>query len=333
MRVVRCGVVGLGWFGEKHLQVLSQLPNVKVTAICSRSRERAVELARKYGVETTYTDWSKIAADPNIDAVSVVTHVTDHRDPVIMAAEHGKHILVEKPIASTLEDADRMISATRRAGVHFMVGHILRFEPRYALPKQAISAGRIGRILSIYARRNIPGVFARSHLRYGTPISLDAIHDTDLMLWYLDDSVESTYATMLDTGSGAQNPEITWTVYNFKRGAKGVCESLWYLPENTPYAIDAKMEILGDGGAIYIDCAESGLTINDPGGVKKPDTIHWPVMHGDIVGALKNEISYFVACVALDKRPEIVTPEDARKALETVLAAEESARTGRVVTL
>jgi len=333
MNIIRFGVIGLGWFGEKHLQVLSQLPNVKVAALCSRTRERAAELASRYGADKVYTDWSKIAEDPNIDAVSVVTHVTDHREPVVLAAEHGKHVLVEKPIASTLEDADKMISATRKAGVHFMVGHILRFEPRYALAKEAINAGRIGRILSIYARRNIPGVFARPHLRYGTPISLDAIHDTDIMMWYLGDDVGSVYSTMLDTGSGAPNPEITWTVYNFKRGTKGVCESLWFLPENTPYAIDAKMEILGDRGAIYVDCSESGLMVNDMAGVKKLDTIHWPVMHGEIVGALKNEISYFVRCIVEDRKPEIVTPEDARKALQAVLAAEESARTARVITL
>jgi len=333
MRITRFGVIGLGWFGEKHFQVLSRLPNVKVEALCSRTRERAVELARKYGVDNIYTDWSKIAEDPNIDAVIVVTHVTDHRDPVVLAAEHGKHVLVEKPIASTLEDADKMISVTRKAGVHFMVGHLLRFEPRYALSREAIAAGSIGRILSIYARRNIPGAFARSHLKYGTPILLDAIHDTDIMLWYLGDDVGSVYSTMLDAGSGAPNPEITWTVYNFRRGAKGVCESLWFLLGNTPYAIDAKMEIIDDRGAIYIDCSESGLMVNDSVGVKKLDTIHWPVMHGEIVGALKNEISYFVRCVVEDIKPEIVTPEDARKALQAVLAAEESARTARIVAL
>ncbi|MEM4373466.1 MAG: Gfo/Idh/MocA family oxidoreductase, partial [Nitrososphaerota archaeon] len=179
MNSVRFGVVGLGWFGEKHLHVLSQLPNVSVKAVCSRTRQRAEELARAYGVPRVYTDWEKIAADPELDAVSVVTHVTDHHKPVVAAAEHGKHVLVEKPIASTLREADEMISAAKRGGVHFMVGHILRFENRYVLAKMAIKEGRIGRVLSIYARRNIPGVFARPHLRYGTPISLDAIHDTD----------------------------------------------------------------------------------------------------------------------------------------------------------
>lgn len=333
MKQVKFGVVGLGWFGEKHVQVLSQLPNVSVTAVCSRTRKRAEEIAKTYGISKFYTEWDKFAADPEIDAVSVVTHVEDHRGPVVAAAENGKHVLVEKPIASTLADADEMISAVRRYNVHMMVGHILRFETRYALAKKAIADGKIGRILSIYARRNIPGVFARPHLNHGTPILLDAIHDTDIMLWYIGDKVHSVYATMLDSGTGASNPEITWTLCNFRNGAKGVCESLWLLPSNTLYAIDAKMEVLGDSGALYIDCAQSGLLINDEKGVKMPDTIHWPVVHGGITGALKEEISYFVRCVAQDRTPDVVTLEDAREALKVVLAAEKSAKEGKVVTV
>src|SRR2546428_11204747 len=128
MEKVRVGVVGLGWFGEKHVQVLSQLPNVEVVAVCSRTRARAEEVARRYGVKKSYTDWEKLAKDPLVDAVTVTTHIPDHHRPVMAAAEGGKDVYVEKPIASTLKEADEMISATKRAKVLFMVGHILRFE-------------------------------------------------------------------------------------------------------------------------------------------------------------------------------------------------------------
>jgi len=332
MREVRFGVVGLGWFGEKHLQVLSQLPNVKVVAVSSRRASRAEEVARRYGIPRWYSDWRKLAGDEEVDAVSVVTHVPDHREPVIAATEAGKDVIVEKPIAGNLEDADAMIRAAEKSGVIFMVGHILRFENRYTQAKQAIEQGRVGRIVSVYARRNIPRGFARPHLRYGSPILLDAIHDIDLIMWYLGDRVESTYATFLNA-SGSENPEVTWSVYNFRGGAKAVCESVWFLPDNTPYAIDAKMEVLGTDGAIYIDCAESGLMINDRDGSKKPDTIHWPVMHGRVTAALREELSYFVNCVEQDKKPEVVTPREAREALAVVLAAEESAKKQEIVFL
>jgi len=332
MKTVKFGVVGLGWFGEKYVQILSKLPHVELTAVCSRRPQRAKEVAQRYGAKKYYTNWNDIAKDPEIDAIGVVTHVPDHKDPVIAAAEAGKHVIVEKPIAGNLKDADEMISATRRNNVHFMVGHILRFETRYAQAKQLIQEGRIGKILSIYARRNIPGAFARPHLRYGSPILLDAIHDTDIMLWYLGDGVDSVYATWIQV-TDAPNPEITWAMYNFSGGAKGVCETAWFLRTNTPFSIDAKMEIIGTEGAIYINCADSGLMINDENGTKKLDTMHWPVMHGEIVGALKEELSYFARCVMKDEEPKIVTPTEARRALEVVLAAEEAARKNQIVSL
>ncbi|MEM2188017.1 MAG: Gfo/Idh/MocA family oxidoreductase [Candidatus Bathyarchaeia archaeon] len=332
MKTIRFGVVGLGWFGEKYVQVLSKLPYVELVAVCSRRLQRAKEVARLYGVKKYYTDWYELAKDPEVDAVGVVTHVPDHKDPVIAAAESGKHVIVEKPIAGNLKDADEMISAARRNNVHFMVGHILRFETRYAQAKQLIDEGRIGKILSIYARRNIPGGFARPHLRYGSPILLDAIHDTDIMLWYLKDRVKSIYATWIQV-TDAPNPEITWTLYNFSGGAKGVCETAWFLRTNTPFSIDARMEVIGTEGAIYISCADSGLMINDENGTKNLDTMHWPVMYGEITGALKEELSYFAKCVMMDEEPKIVTPLEAREALKVVLAAEESARKNQLLFL
>ncbi|MEM4404684.1 MAG: Gfo/Idh/MocA family oxidoreductase, partial [Nitrososphaerota archaeon] len=132
MKKARFAVIGLGWFGEKHVHVLSELPNVEVVAVCSRTESRAREVANKYGAKRWYTDWNKVVKDPEVEAVSVVTHVPEHKEPTILAAEAGKHVLVEKPIAGNLKDADEMIASTEKNKVHFMVGHILRFESRYA---------------------------------------------------------------------------------------------------------------------------------------------------------------------------------------------------------
>ena len=330
---VRVAVVGLGWFGERHLQVLSQLPNVEVVAVCSRTASRARELARRFGVKKTYTDWEKVAKDPNVDAVTVTTHVPDHHEPVIAAAEAGKDVYVEKPIASTLKKADRMISATKRAGVLFMVGHILRFENRYAQAKDAIAQGRLGKIVSMYARRNLPGSTVQKTLTFASSYVLDAIHDTDLMLWYTGKKVDSVYALYSKVNKEVVNPDCCWGMYRFKGGAAAVCETVWVLPPNTPFSIDARMEILGTEGAIYIDCTENGLLVNDSTGTSRPDTIHWPVMHGELTGALKDEVTYWIGCVAAHKQPTVVTPPEAREALRVVLAASASARTGAPVRL
>jgi UDP-N-acetylglucosamine 3-dehydrogenase len=332
LKTVRMGVVGLGWFGEKHVQILSQLPNVEIVAVCSRTASRAKEIAKRYGVKTVYTDWEKLADDSRIDAVTVATHLPDHKAPVLACMEAGKDVFVEKPIARTLKDADAMISAARRANVSFMVGHILRFENRYAQAKAAIDSGRIGRIVSIYARRNIPASFAAPHLDHAPALVLDAVHDTDLMLWYTGKDVQKVYASFSKVGR-VKNPDVCWSVYDFQGGAKGVCETVWVLRDNTPFSIDAGMEVLGTEGAIYIDSTESGLMINDRDGTKRPDTIHWPVVHGWTTGALRDEVEYWVRCVAKGQKPEVCTPSEARRTLEVVLAAEDSARKGQALQL
>ena len=99
-------------------------------------------------------------------------------------------------------------------------------------------------------------------------------------------------------------------MYRFESGAVGVIETAWYLPANTPFTIDARLEIIGTDGAIYVDCGNAGLTINDATGLHKPDTAYWPDLHGVSVGALRNELSYFVDCIVQGKKPEVVTPPE-----------------------
>src|SRR5439155_24084809 len=99
------------------------------------------------------------------------------------------------------------------------------------------------------------------------------------------------------------------------------------------FSIDAKLEVLGTEGAIYVDCAESGLLINDKNVTKMPDTIHWPELHGEITGALRDEVAYWIRCVATETKPTVVSPSEARDALAVVLGAEESALRNQLVGL
>lgn len=115
--------------------------------------------------------------------------------------------------------------------------------------------------------------------------------------------------------------------------AVGVIETVWYLPENTPFAIDAQMEVIGTLGALYIDCGNAGLTINDTQGVHKPDTFYWPKLLGKRSGVLQNELSYFAGCIREGRDPDAITPEQSREAVAAVCAAERSAHTGEVVKL
>src|SRR6476659_5522827 len=102
MNRIRCGVIGLGWFGEHHVDTLKQLPQAEVTAICTRRPERLAEVAGKYGIGVTFTDYREMLADPDIDLVSIVTHVADHLEPTLAAIRAGKHVFLEKPMADSV---------------------------------------------------------------------------------------------------------------------------------------------------------------------------------------------------------------------------------------
>jgi UDP-N-acetylglucosamine 3-dehydrogenase len=332
MREVGVGVIGGGWFGEIHMHTLSKLPNAKLVAVCSRREEHAKELASKYGAKKWYTDMYQLVRDKEIEAVHVVTAEPEHREPTVAAAENGKHVLVEKPIATTLKDADAMIAAAKKANVFFMVAEELRFDPRYVMAKEEIDKGKVGKILSIYARRNVHSKRSIPYLKRVSSIVDDSWHDTDLMLWYTKDKVTEVYADAINM-KGTENPDLGWVMYKFSKGTIGVSEAAWILPDTSPYGIDAKMEILGTEGAIYLDFAEQGIIVNDKEGWRAPDTYHWPLVHGERMGDIKEEISYFINCVMKGQKPVIVPPEESRVTLEAVLAADQSAKTRKLIKL
>jgi UDP-N-acetylglucosamine 3-dehydrogenase len=332
MRSVGYGVIGLGFFGEKHAEVAAALPNVELRAVCTRTDQRRKAIKQRLGVPRDYRDYHDLLADPAIEAVSVVTHVDDHVAPAVAALRAGKHVLLEKPMARTPAECDRIIAAADRADRILMVGHICRFNPRYALARERARAGGLGRIVSLYARRNIPAARSRTVLEKIGPLLGDGIHDTDLMLWMSGARIETVYAQTLSV-RGLKHPDLGWAMYRFDSGAIGVIENVWFLPAGTPFPIHEHMEIIGTEGAVYLQGGDMNLTVQTRGGVECPDTLYWPQMHGEPVGALQTELAYFVDCVARGTRPTVVTPAEARTAVAVLAAAERSAQTGKVVKL
>ena len=132
MKKIKHGVIGLGWFGEKHCEALAGLPNVELYALCTRNAGRLAEVAKTFGVSRQYSDYGDMLADPELDSVSVVTMWDQHSAPTLAALAAGKHVFLEKPMASSIVDCDAIVNAARAAKGSFMVGHICRFNPRYA---------------------------------------------------------------------------------------------------------------------------------------------------------------------------------------------------------
>ena len=329
---VRWGVIGLGWFGEVHADNLAEMPDIDLAGLCTRRPERLSEIADRLGIERRYTDYRELLDDDTIDAVSITTHVYDHRDIAVDALKSGKHVLLEKPMAGTVADCDAIIAAAEEAAGLFMVGHICRFDPRVTLAKEAIQAGRLGRIVSMHARRNLSKAIGRMVLDDISALMGDGIHDADLMLWFSEAGVTSVYAQEVHPGDN-KYPDAGWSIARLDTGAVAVVESVWHLPESTPYAIDARMEIIGTEGALYINCGEAGLAIHDAQGVKMPDTMYWPRPLGSYTGILQDELRYFANCIRAGEAPSRITPAESRAAVAWMAAATESASSGNVVTL
>ena len=330
MDKVRHAVIGLGWFGEKHCEALASIPNVEIAALCTRTKKRLKEVAGTFGVKKTYDDYHQLLADPDIDSVSITTMWDQHAEPTLAALKAGKHVFLEKPMASTAADCKAIVKAANAADSFFMVGHICRFNPRYAAAKKEIEAGKIGKIVSMSARRNLPRWVTEDILDKIGPIIGDGVHDTDLMLWFSGAKITSAYAQTVNA-RGKKHPDLGWTMFKFDSGATGVLEDVWYLPNSTPFQIDERMEIIGTEGSIHIHDTFPNYSVADQDGFRAPDTTYWPTIHGRLSGALRDELAYFTNCVATGEKPTVITPEESMAAVVACLAAEKSAATGKVV--
>ncbi len=329
-KTIRWGIIGLGWFGEVHAEALSTMPGIELAALCTRRRQRLAEVADRFHVTKRYTNYHDLLADPDIDVVGITTHVYDHRDIAIDALRSGKHVFLEKPMAPTPADCDQILAAAEQAAGFLMVGHICRFDPRVTLAKQAIDEGRIGTIISMHARRNLSKAIGRLVLDSISALMGDGIHDGDLMLWFSQAQPVSIYAQEIHPGNN-EHPDGGWAMARLDNGAIAVIESIWHLPESTPYQIDARMEVIGTEGAIYINCGEAGLEIHDGAGNRRPDTLYWPDVFGQRFGILRAELRYFADCVAEGQCPARITPQESRAAVALLAAAVESSRTGQIV--
>ena len=331
MDSIRWAILGAGRFGTIHARALQGMVGVELVALCTRNPRQLDRVAHDFpGVETEI-DAAALLAREEIDAVTIATHWQDHHELALRALDAGKHVLLEKPMAPSGDQCREILAAAERAHGIFMVGHICRFDPRVSLAQQAIAAGRIGRVVSMYAKRNLP---LNTHLRLDkiSPLMGDGVHDADLMMWFTGRAPSRVYGRQLRFGS-ARFPEVGWAILEFGDDALGVIETHWGLPVNVPTLIDAKIEIVGTDGKLDIDCSQTGLVVLDAEGAKMQDTSFWPVQHGQVAGALRHELEYFADCVRRRRAPAVVTPLDAAYAVMVMEAAETSAADGQPVDL
>lgn len=320
------GVIGLGVFGERHARIYASMPEVRLVAVCSRSADRGQEVAGRLGFLRHYMDMTDLLADPEVDAVSITTEPVRHAEMALTALQAGKHVLLEKPIATNLADAGRLVQAAQGAPGQLMIGHTLRFDMRYAALKEQVASGRLGHICSIYARRNgLRSLFQRKPLLQ--PMLDSGIHDIDLMHWMIEDDVQRVYG-LHNNNLEAHRPDTCWGMMRFQGGAIGVIESSMIMPDYAAVSFDASMEIIGDKGVAHLRVPEQGVAFWLEDRTSAPDLGTWAALRDQPVGALCEELRYFVTNARTGIRVAHGTPDQALQALRVALAIIESADKG-----
>lgn len=330
MKEYSVGLVGCGLFGESHLSALKAVPGVRVVAIYDIDPSRAAALAAKYQVPIAASTLEQFLREP-IDVVHVATPEDCHRVPVEAALHTGKDVLVEKPFAVSLEDCASMTEAAHVSGRTLMVGHLLRFDPRYTVLREEVAAGRIGKIVSMSAKRGRMrggfSVYERTH-----PALCNCVHDIDLML-SLERSPVVRVKGFEQKIHSTRNPDWVLGILEFASGAIGEVHTNWLLPDAAGVALDDALQIIGELGTASLSMQPAGLSIWGEQGYSAPDAGYETRMFGAAHGALLNELLYFYRCLRAGEPPTAISLNEATNTMRTALAIVESAQTGRDVEL
>lgn len=324
------GVIGAGLWGQAHADVYATHPNSELIGIYDLNRAKARVLADKHGVKA-YDSLDKLLADPEIDAVGIATPDFAHRDPTVAAAEAGKHILVEKPLATKIEDAEAIAAAVRESGVRLMVDFHARWSPPFVVARQSIVEGKLGKVISAYYRLNDVISVPLEMLSWAEESSILwflGSHAIDTLRWMLDDEVERVYSVSRSgvlKERGLDVPDIYQTILEFESGAIATIENNWIVPNTQPNINDMKMNILGTEGMIDMDLTNNGVIrryLHDSH--DQPDVFVNPTIHGKRVGFAYEAIRDFVERLA-DGREFITDLVDGVRVTRTIIAIMESA--------
>lgn len=307
MKAVNVGVIGVGAMGENHVRVYHKIEEANLVAVSDVSEKALKRIEKKYGAKG-YTDYNELLENPEIEAVSVCVPTTFHYNVVMEAIKHKKHVLVEKPIAFTLKEAEEMIAAAKESGVLLATGHVERFNPAVQKAKELVDDGVIGDIVSAFAKR--VGPLPPRIKDVGVSIDL-AIHDLDIMNYLFEEDVTQVYGTMnsiLDDCDFEDHAEI---MVSFDNESTGIVEVNWL----TPYK-RRELELTGTAGIISVDYIKQSIEVYG----KFAQDIQ--IKHEE---PLKGELASFLNAIVNNTEPEI-TGEDGLKALKMVIAANKSSK-------
>lgn len=352
MGKINVAVIGLGSISEMHLKSYRRHPEAELYAVCDINEERARAKAAEYGVEVVYTDYRELLADKNIDAVSICTWNNTHAEISIAALEAGKHVLVEKPLAKSVEEALRMQDAVTRTGKILQIGFVRRYDANAQMLREFAANGEFGDIYYAKAsaiRRlgNPGGWFSDIERSGGGPLIDIGVHMIDLC-WYMMGkpkpvSVSGNTYRKLGNRANVRNlsfykaadydptrntvEDMANALIRFENGAS--------LQVDVSFTLHAKEDgstskLFGTKGGFEIDPQVAIVTEKYNTILNMTPQVDHKGFHFD--SAFQNEINHFIECVQMGKQP-LSPVEDGVEMMKMLCGIYESAALGKEIQL
>lgn len=322
------GIIGAGIWGEAHARVYSTHPLARLVAVSDIVESKAQNLAKKYGAQRYYTDFRRLVEDPEVEAIAIVTPDFAHRDPFVAAVEAGKHVIVEKPLATSEEDLQAMKKAyeKQQGKVRIMVDFHTRFSPPIVIARDMIRQGELGEIVSAYYRLNDIIYVPTQMLSWAKNSSILwflGSHAVDTLRFLIGSEVKRVYSvsnSRVLVKLGIPVADIYQSILEFENGVIATIENNWIIPNTHPHWNDIKLNILGSKGMINMDLTNNQAferyleTKSD-----HPDFLIMPILHGKPMGFAHESIKDFVERLATGDE-FLATFEDGYRVSKVILA-------------
>jgi scyllo-inositol 2-dehydrogenase (NAD+) len=340
MTQLHVGIIGTGWCGGIRAIATANSPLVGGLHIAEINSQRLHEVAQLTNPTTATTDWTELIANADISAVMVsATPETLHHPMALAALNAGKHVLLEKPMALTLDEADELIAAAESNGCKFTIGYSQRFNAKQALVKRSIDSGVLGRAVSVLVSRHISrslGHKIGSRIKL-SPAAMEATHDIDFAMWCLEPRRPVRVYSQMAYGVRKATlglPDNQMTMITMDDGVVVTIGAGMSLPPGYPNASSAWIEFIGTDGAVIVDDSHRDIVLNTmDSGVQFPlSTMPGEYVDHIYAGPMERETIHFLEAVAYD-RPVMVDPNLARLTMEVYMAADLSAELHEVVEL